>query len=100
MCTCTKEGPVCQSLKIENCFHLAQAFSQQDILKDHVCKVSTSVYKASKDCLRDIEQMSHRTVSICFSSVVDAHHFYADPDFDFDLMRIQIRIRIQILASE
>jgi hypothetical protein len=39
MCTCTKEGPVCQSLKIENCFHLAQAFSQQDILKDHVCKV-------------------------------------------------------------
>ncbi len=42
MCTCTKEGPVCQSLKIENCFHLAQAFSQQDILKDHVCKVSSS----------------------------------------------------------
>jgi len=27
MCTCTKEGPLCQSLKIENCFHLAQSFS-------------------------------------------------------------------------
>lgn len=39
MCTCTKEGPVCQSLKIENCFHLAQAFSPDAILKDHVCKV-------------------------------------------------------------
>ena len=33
MCTCTKEGPVCQSLKIENCFHLAQAFSPEAILK-------------------------------------------------------------------
>ena len=39
MCTCTKEGPVCQSLKIENCFHLAQSFSPDAILKDHVCKV-------------------------------------------------------------
>ena len=39
MCTCTKEGPVCQSLKIENCFHLAQSFSPDSILKDHVCKV-------------------------------------------------------------
>ncbi|TRY61661.1 hypothetical protein TCAL_04392 [Tigriopus californicus] len=39
MCTCTKEGPLCQSLKIENCFHLAQSFSRQAILQDHVCKV-------------------------------------------------------------
>jgi len=39
MCTCTKEGPVCQSLKIDNCFHLAQTFSPDSILKDHVCKV-------------------------------------------------------------
>ncbi len=39
MCTCTKEGPLCQSLKIENCFHLAQSFSPQAILEDHVCKV-------------------------------------------------------------
>ncbi len=39
MCTCTKEGPLCQSLKIENCFHLAQSFSPQAILDDHVCKV-------------------------------------------------------------
>jgi hypothetical protein len=22
MCTCTKEGPICQSLKIDNCLHL------------------------------------------------------------------------------
>merc|ERR1712029_802906 len=28
MCTCTKEGPLCQSLKVENCFHLAQSFTQ------------------------------------------------------------------------
>ncbi|CAG0923981.1 unnamed protein product, partial [Notodromas monacha] len=39
MCTCTKEGPICQSLKIDNCFHLARSFSPQDILEDHVCKV-------------------------------------------------------------
>ncbi|KAK4296820.1 hypothetical protein Pmani_030713 [Petrolisthes manimaculis] len=39
MCTCTKEGPVCQSLKIDNCFHLAQSYSRESILNDHVCKV-------------------------------------------------------------
>ncbi|XP_045123660.1 uncharacterized protein LOC123511596 isoform X2 [Portunus trituberculatus] len=39
MCTCTKEGPVCQSLKIDNCFHLAQSYSPESILNDHVCKV-------------------------------------------------------------
>ncbi|XP_043224189.1 uncharacterized protein LOC122382646 isoform X1 [Amphibalanus amphitrite] len=39
MCTCTKEGPVCQSLKIDNCFHLANSYSPEDILNDHVCKV-------------------------------------------------------------
>ncbi|XP_042860058.1 uncharacterized protein LOC122245949 isoform X3 [Penaeus japonicus] len=39
MCTCTKEGPVCQSLKIDNCFHLAQSYSPEAILNDHVCKV-------------------------------------------------------------
>ena len=26
MCTCTKEGPLCQSLKVENCFHLGKVF--------------------------------------------------------------------------
>jgi len=39
MCTCTKEGPICQSLKIVNCFQLAQTFSPAAILNDHVCKV-------------------------------------------------------------
>jgi len=39
MCTCTKEGPVCQSLKVDNCFHLAQSYSPEAILNDHVCKV-------------------------------------------------------------
>ncbi|CAG0882057.1 unnamed protein product [Darwinula stevensoni] len=39
MCTCTKEGPVCQSLKIDNCFQLARGFSPENILHDHVCKV-------------------------------------------------------------
>ncbi|KAG7159967.1 Chorion peroxidase-like 3 [Homarus americanus] len=32
-------GPVCQSLKIDNCFHLAQSYSPEAILNDHVCKV-------------------------------------------------------------
>ena len=31
--------PVCQSLKIDNCFHLANSYSPEDILNDHVCKV-------------------------------------------------------------
>ncbi|KAF2367927.1 hypothetical protein FHG87_001306 [Trinorchestia longiramus] len=39
MCTCTKEGPICQSLKVDNCFHLAQSYSPEAILNDHVCKV-------------------------------------------------------------
>ena len=39
MCTCTKEGPLSQSLKVENCFHLAQSFTRNAILNDHVCKV-------------------------------------------------------------
>ncbi len=68
MCTCTKEGPVCQSLKIENCFHLAQAFSQQDILKDHVCKVSSNsiIERLSQRTVSVIEKISHRTVRIRF----------------------------------
>ncbi|XP_064466102.1 uncharacterized protein LOC135377535 [Ornithodoros turicata] len=39
MCTCTKEGPLCQSLRINNCFLLAKSFSKNYILADHVCKV-------------------------------------------------------------
>ncbi|XP_023215778.1 uncharacterized protein LOC111618468 [Centruroides sculpturatus] len=39
MCTCTKEGPICQSLRVNNCFHLASTFSKDSILSDHVCKV-------------------------------------------------------------
>jgi len=39
MCTCTREGPICQSLKVANCFQLAQTFSPEAILNDHVCKV-------------------------------------------------------------
>ncbi|KAF8790333.1 uncharacterized protein LOC129959954 isoform X2 [Argiope bruennichi] len=39
MCTCTKEGPICQSLRINNCFHLASTFSKESVLADHVCKV-------------------------------------------------------------
>ncbi|XP_054709398.1 uncharacterized protein LOC129219104 [Uloborus diversus] len=39
MCTCTKEGPICQSLKINNCLHLASTFSKESVLSDHVCKV-------------------------------------------------------------
>lgn len=31
--------PICQSLKVANCFQLAQTFSPEAILNDHVCKV-------------------------------------------------------------
>ncbi|KAG8198386.1 hypothetical protein JTE90_021631 [Oedothorax gibbosus] len=39
MCTCTKEGPICQSLRINNCLHLASTYSKESVLADHVCKV-------------------------------------------------------------
>ncbi|GAB6023237.1 hypothetical protein CHUAL_008055 [Chamberlinius hualienensis] len=39
MCTCTREGPLCQSLKITDCITLANKFSREAILRDHVCKV-------------------------------------------------------------
>lgn len=31
--------PICQSLRINNCFHLASTFSKEAVLSDHVCKV-------------------------------------------------------------
>ncbi|XP_059471181.1 uncharacterized protein LOC132194111 [Neocloeon triangulifer] len=39
MCTCTSEGPLCQSLKIGNCFQLARTFKPEAVLEDNVCKV-------------------------------------------------------------
>ncbi|CAL1280221.1 unnamed protein product [Larinioides sclopetarius] len=38
-CSCTKEGMVCQSLKISNCFQLASTYTRETILEDDVCKV-------------------------------------------------------------
>ncbi|XP_055950747.1 uncharacterized protein LOC129984809 isoform X3 [Argiope bruennichi] len=38
-CSCTKEGMVCQSLKISNCFQLASTYTRETILDDDVCKV-------------------------------------------------------------
>ncbi|XP_054715544.1 uncharacterized protein LOC129225022 [Uloborus diversus] len=38
-CSCTKEGMICQSLKISNCFQLASTYSRELILDDDVCKV-------------------------------------------------------------
>ncbi|XP_047106680.1 uncharacterized protein LOC124775853 [Schistocerca piceifrons] len=47
MCTCTTEGPICQSLKIGNCFNLARSFSHAAVLGDHVCKVQCAfVFRA------------------------------------------------------
>ncbi|KAJ9587987.1 hypothetical protein L9F63_028203 [Diploptera punctata] len=47
MCTCTTEGPICQSLKIGNCFNLARSFSHAAVLDDHVCKVQCAfVFRA------------------------------------------------------
>ncbi|XP_067144092.1 uncharacterized protein [Centruroides vittatus] len=39
MCTCSKEGPLCQSLKVTNCYKLASTYSKEAILADNVCKV-------------------------------------------------------------
>ena len=33
MCTCTKEGPLCQSLKVENCFHLGKVSITNFLMK-------------------------------------------------------------------
>ncbi|GFR03936.1 peroxidasin [Trichonephila clavata] len=38
-CSCTKEGMVCQSMKISNCFQLASTYTREMILDDDVCKV-------------------------------------------------------------
>ncbi|XP_042900763.1 uncharacterized protein [Parasteatoda tepidariorum] len=38
-CSCTKEGMVCQSMKISNCFQLASTYTRERILEDDVCKV-------------------------------------------------------------
>ncbi|GFT94184.1 peroxidasin homolog, partial [Nephila pilipes] len=38
-CSCTKEGMVCQSMKISNCFQLASTYTREMILEDDVCKV-------------------------------------------------------------
>ncbi|ODN04056.1 Peroxidasin [Orchesella cincta] len=39
MCLCSKEGPLCQSMKVDNCIRLSRSFKSSEILKDHVCKV-------------------------------------------------------------
>ena len=73
MCTCTKEGvriaavivrlefsldtlvfvrnaqPICQSLKIVNCFQLAQTFSPAAILNDHVRTIPLSMKSLVSD---------------------------------------------------
>ncbi|XP_073996346.1 uncharacterized protein [Rhodnius prolixus] len=38
-CTCTKEGPLCQSVKVKNCISLLQNFSPDAVANDTVCKV-------------------------------------------------------------
>ncbi|PSN31911.1 hypothetical protein C0J52_23564 [Blattella germanica] len=39
--------PICQSLKIGNCFNLARSFSHAAVLGDHVCKVQCAfVFRA------------------------------------------------------
>ncbi|RZF47556.1 hypothetical protein LSTR_LSTR009092 [Laodelphax striatellus] len=49
-CTCTKEGPICQSLRIANCFHLANSFSADAVLNDTVCKVQCAfVFRALQE---------------------------------------------------
>uniref|UniRef100_T1IHP0 Peroxidase n=1 Tax=Strigamia maritima TaxID=126957 RepID=T1IHP0_STRMM len=48
MCTCTSEGPTCQSIKIANCLQLISSFDASAILRDQVCKVQCAfVFRAS-----------------------------------------------------
>lgn len=61
MCTCTKEGPVCQSLKVDNCYHLANSYSPEDILGDHVCKVQCAF------AFRALPNVSQRAQSVRLS---------------------------------
>ncbi|CAG7820997.1 unnamed protein product [Allacma fusca] len=56
MCTCTKEGPMCQSMRIDNCLSLSNLFSATEIFNDHVCKVqcafSFRLFPASLNSVR------------------------------------------------
>ncbi|KAG8228883.1 hypothetical protein J437_LFUL007620 [Ladona fulva] len=56
MCTCTAEGPICQSLKIGNCFQLAHSFSADAILTDDVCKVQCAYVFRALPSLVDSEK--------------------------------------------
>jgi len=49
-CTCTKEGPLCQSVKVTNCFQLAREFTSQAVLEDTVCKVQCAfIFRALQE---------------------------------------------------
>ncbi|KAI1303198.1 Peroxidasin -like protein [Halotydeus destructor] len=41
-CVCTKEGAICNSIKVKNCLNLMDDFSKKEILEDSVCKVQCS----------------------------------------------------------
>ncbi|OXA60413.1 Peroxidasin [Folsomia candida] len=43
MCTCTKEGPLCQSMKINNCVRLSRLYEARELVEDHVCKVQCAL---------------------------------------------------------
>ncbi|RWS06651.1 Peroxidasin-like protein, partial [Dinothrombium tinctorium] len=46
MCVCTREGPLCNSMRVTNCFNLISSFSTEEILNDSVCKVQcASVFR-------------------------------------------------------
>ncbi|CAH1398171.1 unnamed protein product [Nezara viridula] len=38
-CTCTKEGPICQSIKVKNCISLLHNYTPDAVANDTVCKV-------------------------------------------------------------
>ncbi|XP_054258941.1 uncharacterized protein LOC128983605 [Macrosteles quadrilineatus] len=55
-CTCTKEGPVCQSVKVTNCFQLARQFTSQAVLDDTVCKVQCAfIFRALQEFSEPLE---------------------------------------------
>lgn len=41
-CVCTKEGTICNSLRVKNCLNLTSKWTLDSILNDSVCKVQCS----------------------------------------------------------
>ncbi|BET01861.1 Animal haem peroxidase [Nesidiocoris tenuis] len=54
-CTCTKEGAICQSVKVKNCVSLLHKFGADEVAKDTSCKVQCLyVFNILKENIRSV----------------------------------------------